>query len=83
VTLPPLPSRRAAVRDDSGPAGDIEHALTRLQCGDLDEIIGPRSKNTRDEIALVILRHASDELPTRLGIHLAPPMSGCDQLEYL
>jgi hypothetical protein len=34
--------------DYSGPASYIQHALTRPQGGDLDQILGPRTKNTRN-----------------------------------
>ena len=71
TTYPPTPSLRAAVRATI-PAGNVQHALTRTQRGHLDEIVGPRTKNTRDQVALVTLRNTSAELPLRLCIHLTP-----------
>jgi hypothetical protein len=73
VTLPPLPNRRAAVRATTPVPQAMSNTLTRLQYGHLDEIVGPRSKNTWHKVTLVILWRASDELPSRLGFHLAPP----------
>src|SRR5262249_4456338 len=38
------------------------------QGGHLDQILGPRTENTRDQVALVIFRHTHDGIQTTRGV---------------
>lgn len=47
---------RGQPRDDTRPAGDVEHALTGLELGGTDQHLGERPADRRYEAALVVLR---------------------------
>jgi hypothetical protein len=54
--------------DDAGTAGDVQHALTRAQRGDFDEVLRDRSADAGHEIALIVLGTATTVLVRSVGL---------------